>query len=1331
MKKITENIIKKKYQSNVSVWLLFTAAFIIVVFFLWYFLFYVNNNENSLIQKNFRVLTQIGENFKSRYNSFHKVVISKDIKNYLYNLDTNKNFKHKKNNIKKYFFGIEIVDTTEEYDNNYLYISELNGNIKDSIKCRIDSPKQNSDKIIDLDHVNFRISKNEFFNPLERREVFEKFIVIKKDQNNITLNEKHQLFYTSFPGSFNLTDFDSLTNDKGKLNSGIIRDILIGGIDYKLFLTQIILKNNDSYCIGGIINNDDYVSNIRSINPYLALLVLIIFILFMLSIPLIKLKMISINQQLSISDLLLSTVSIISGAFLIMLILFSLISSKEIQDDIDKNLKTFSDTISVNFINEVNKISYTLDLFKNDPDFIIVSKRLTDTNYIALNESKHIRLDESTYNYFKLIFRLNKNGDQDSIISSRKKQSSPDNYSYRKYFQESGEWKLDSNNLMLDFIVSSTSGEQLGVISKRENETVFVLTSRLNSVVETISQSGYGFCVIDKKGDVKLHSDSKRMLQENFLEETEYTTDINSALYGNTANHFSANYYGKNYSCYIQPIKDIPLYLITFFDDSYKNYLNLQTTSETFLFLSFSFFLFFLLVIGARLISYKKSELKRSFDAIDWLRPNNSKMELYKRMCQTNCISILFIFLSWYLMDAAMTIFLIYIYLVMQIAVANYYTHHLVKKSFSIEYIFSLVVLPFLVLAILFYYVIKAEVAIGPLLFFVFLLILVDYLVINHNLLNFFQSSILFSKVKKHLHFYSYLLVWLFLIIVIPVSIFYTIFFNFEAKLKVSHDLYSLAKDKAERDYIIDKFYYEYVDTLFTKNYCEPRKLEGIYHNENIIMPIDSSDFTEDSVNLTNMSLYNMLYDFKYDYDRMSTERKSLVHFIKNDSSKNFVVSNDSIYFRYRAAQVHHSNKHASEYNYYLGIASKFKISKTERIVFSFLTIILIFSLIYKLIEYTANRMFGIVIEKEKDFQHALKQHIESGNNLIVQCLTSCNSSIIEYLRSKEFSVLNYDNSGDMNPDYIDKMKKDKNKILIENFYLSFENINYDLEKLKQIKSLFEEYKEQIVLIGKLSIDKLIENINREIKITTSVHLPKSANGIQNILDSINKSTATLYASINEYTKKDNEALFKDKFDQLPVSEELNNLIKRELIELGLHEKQFENYGNVIKNVIKNEKELKSFYLKDKIILKIQELAKGHYESIWNSCTNEEKLLLNDISDNLLLNDNNKKVIQILIYKGLLKKDISVDIMNQSFRNFINEKADTEEEKEYLEIRKTGTWQNYRAPILMIALALAFFIALQKNILSDLTSILPAIIAALGLVSKVSGIFSKVNTIPN
>ena len=587
---------KEKKKLDISVWVLFTATFLIIVFFLWYFFIYVKNNEQLQIQKNFRVLTQLGENFKNRYSSYSNVIKSTDMKSVLGmneddSLIAQLNESEKKEYIKKYFFGLEAVRWKFSYDNDYVYFGRSDNLISQPITYFEDNRKR-------VDTVNFRMSKSIFFQPLERKDVFDEIIIIREDLIKDSSIDKYELFYTTFPGDIEVKNLDSLIANKSGLSSGTIGDVNILGIDYKLFMTHIKLSNNKSYFVGGVINKDKYVKDTRAINFYIALLIVIIFFTFLLSVPLIKLKVMSENQKLKVSDLLLSTMSIVIGTSFILLILFSIINYTHGKDKINTSLKNLSHSINSKLINEIKNIDSTLDIYSD-----------------SLISRKQFHLNAKTYNYFKLIFKLKPDGLQDNIITSRNKPSTVDNYSYRTYFKESGEWNLDGKKLMLDFIISSTSGEQLGVVSIKKGDSVYVITSRFYSVINTILPPGYGFCVIDGKGDVKFHSDPNRMLTENFIEETENSAELKGAIYGRLTDFYTVKYLGKNHSCYISPISTLPLHLVTFFDNSYSNSVNLQITSLTILFLFLILLLFFATVIGARLIIYRKSDLKRNLDA--------------------------------------------------------------------------------------------------------------------------------------------------------------------------------------------------------------------------------------------------------------------------------------------------------------------------------------------------------------------------------------------------------------------------------------------------------------------------------------------------------------------------------------------------------------------------------------------------------------------------------------------------------------------------------------------------------------------------------------------
>ncbi len=852
----------KNQKTDISVWLLFIAASVIVLFFLWYFFIYVNSQENILVQKSFRALTQIGNNFESRYKSYYSIVSSSDMKAMLE--QCNKDFKQTANEITKYSFGIELIDKDKPEDNNYIYLRDSTGKISKPVKYFL----SDTNRTCTSKEVNFRINKDDFFKPIERKDVFEEIIFIKV----LPPSNTNEFFYSSFKGDLQVNKLDSIAMPDKGISSGGVSDVKISGIDYKLFLTKINLYNDEVYYVGGVINKDDYVKDTRSINSYLVLLILFIFITFLLSIPLFKIKMISENQQLKVADLLLSTLSIIIGTFFILLVILSVLGYNRSNSKINSQLTGLSESIKNSFIGEIKKIDRTLDLYAGhalikgrlksgglksvklgDSTYIILKQpliigldnftrlklndsvhsddkgliitnsrnhafinyrnvlymRLHDTVYSKLENSDFIELNNQTYNYFKLIFKLNNEGWQSSIISSREKSSSSDNYSYRKYFIESGEWRLEGSRLMLDFVISSTSGEQLGVVSKRKGDTVYVITSRLNSVINTILPAGFGFCVIDSKGDVMLHSDSERMLRENFLEETRNSGNLLSAIYGNRKIHFSAKYLGKNHTCYIQPVSTLPLYLITFYDDSYNNSLNMQITSTTLIFLFFLLVLFLLQVILSRVVDYRKSGLKRNLDIIDWLRPADWKIIIYKKILLSNFLSVVLMVISYMLTNTGNTIFLIYLLVSIQVIAANFYTNKLTHELFGKKYLPGQILLSIFVLTFIFYMAVKTGADFPYLAMNGIISGLFNYLLITY------KKPVFASSKSDYKIFYSYLLSWLFVIVIAPLIIFYTKLYNYETGLDTAHTLYSYAENIARRNYDIDKFYDDYMNKSF------------------------------------------------------------------------------------------------------------------------------------------------------------------------------------------------------------------------------------------------------------------------------------------------------------------------------------------------------------------------------------------------------------------------------------------------------------------------------------------------------------------------------------
>lgn len=1295
---------KKKTNSNVNVWFLFVASSVIIIFFLWYFLIYVNGNEKLLIQKSFRVLNQVGDNLKARENSFRGLTNSKSMRKQLEDSTKNNN-----RMIKRYFSGLEIAVTSKPIDRNYFYFSKDHQTIK---HYRTIS-KIKGDSI----GVFFKINKKDFFKPIERKDVFEEIIIVKSNSTN----NKYEFVYSSFPGDLDVKNLDSLIATNKGLSSGIVKDIEISGIDYRLFMTQIQLRNNELYYIGGVINNAIYMREIRSINAYVALLLLIIFFIFLFSIPLIKLKMLSENLQLKMSDLTLSGLSIVFGAFFTLLVVLSLFSQYQREENVNNSLANLSDSIRVTFIREIEQINLTLDKLK-EVTRTKYPNVVSDKSYgHEIKTKEDFCIDSLSYKYYKLFFDLDTSGQQNTISTSRLQGvSSWDNYSFRRYFRESGEWKLDSLQIMLDFIVSNTSGEKLGVVSKRNEEFRYVITSRLYSVINTILPLGYGFCVIDKMGNVKFHSNSGRMLQENFIEESENSSDLRQAINGNLKTHFSANYVGKSHLGYIQPINSLPMYLVTFYDESYSHSLNLKTTNLTFIFSLLVLIMFFIMVIGSWLVIRKKTELNRNLDLIEFIKPTKRNIEKFRHIYITNILAIALMISACLITNPENIILIIFLFIITQIVSTYCYMNFISWNHFRKYYLMGALFPSSIMISLLLYLVFKD---LPPL--YIYQIFIFNAILIASNLIVIKLSTNIFSGLKDHTNFYIYFYSWVSLIVITPVFIFFITFNNYETKSDIAYKLYSYAKKEAVRNYEIDKFYFDNVKTPFHK-YKNSLKDKGVYYLSGFSKSYDSTGFHTNREGSVNQTLGQILFFIKPDLDKHTNERKSLVKNLPNYVNKNIEFSDESVIIKYRAEQIHYSKTDSNYTAYYRGEIETFGFSRTVRWI-SFIVVILFFCyILFKLLKFVSDKVpgssIGASLMKER-FKDEIKEHINSKNNMMIQFSSRSEKMAYDnregdkYFSKTNSTIINYTN---LKPNYSSSLKDSKSTILVKGIHLDFENPQAICEKLSIINDMAEDDKVHLTLMLDCSFARIIDENELLIDLEEDKARLKQLKSLQKILESTNNKFVHLFPPLtgNKSTSLDGK-----EFDGKSTLKQLKEIIKNELSVSDFLRKKYEqSLGNYATKIIK-EKVAKP---KEKIILKIQEYATGYYESIWEACSNSEKILLYDISDDLLLNDKNIKAIRILISKGLLTYDGYIDTMNRSFRNFIVAKFESEYEEEYMKkYASTGKWANYRAPILLIVLALAFFIALQENILTNITSILPAILAALGLITKVSGVFSK------
>ncbi|MDZ7605667.1 MAG: hypothetical protein U5K79_08780 [Cyclobacteriaceae bacterium] len=79
------------------------------------------------------------------------------------------------------------------------------------------------------------------------------------------------------------------------------------------------------------------------------------------------------------------------------------------------------------------------------------------------------------------------------------------------------------------------------------------LTSPLSSVMNTVVPDGYGFVIIDEAGKVQFHSNSRKNLMENFLDETGNNAKLKAAITNHQELPLRIQYNDNQYRAQIKP----------------------------------------------------------------------------------------------------------------------------------------------------------------------------------------------------------------------------------------------------------------------------------------------------------------------------------------------------------------------------------------------------------------------------------------------------------------------------------------------------------------------------------------------------------------------------------------------------------------------------------------------------------------------------------------------------------------------------------------------------------------------------------------------------------
>ncbi len=140
---------------------------------------------------------------------------------------------------------------------------------------------------------------------------------------------------------------------------------------------------------------------------------------------------------------------------------------------------------------------------------------------------------------------------------------------------------------------------------------------------------------------------------------------------------------------------------------------------------------------------------------------------------------------------------------------------------------------------------------------------------------------------------------------------------------------------------------------------------------------------------------------------------------------------------------------------------------------------------------------------------------------------------------------------------------------------------------------------------------------------------------------------------------------------------------------------------------------------REQILEEFGERAEGYYQGLWASCSPEEQVVLEHLAEEGLVNEKSRRVIRRLMARGFVRRDPHFRLMNETFRRFV---ISSKCKDEVLTLEKKAvpsSWDQLRGPLFTgLAATLLFFLATQQDLLDGLTASITGLAAGLPAIVK-------------
>ena len=622
-----------------NTFIVIVILFVLGTAFATYYFYYIPGNRQRLHQYGFRVLSGISANMKARNSDLLKLytnLVNGEFRDARTREDTaamKKALDALPEQVKASFS--RNTDTTRAG-------TYIKGNL---LEYHITPKKQAAIKLV--------LPVEKLIQPIigYRNELFTSYLLLKLDHGPGTM-----VYYDERLGLDNQVQPDSLLmHYRGTTFSQII-DISIQGISYKLFCFPFMM-GQERLVLGGLIRNTDYRQRLGSIPVYLVYPLIIVLLLIIISLPFLKIYLMGPYEQVKFSDLANLALAIFGGVTVITMIVIQMLLLARGYMMANTGLRTLSGQIEQSLTGEVQQIRQQMRFLDAAFLRVLQGDSIQTTHTLAVQvRSKKSRYaipltppSGQPYYNFERINWVSRTGMQRFRVqlpdTSNLYLISVKERDYYRFFAQQPGNGTDTGISLLDPVYSWSGGDfviNLVESSRIDSMALVAFSARMYSLLNTVIPPGYGFCIIDSKGKVYIHSEADRNLKENFFDEAADAGPLRDAISSRqdtTLNNVHC--YGKTHSLYIHPLSQRlvmhpvagrSFYLLTFYNNGYITPVNLRIL----LFSLVCTFFTFLLVCCWLLLHHgfsKRSLLYRDPLAarFTWIIPREADDAIYRK----------------------------------------------------------------------------------------------------------------------------------------------------------------------------------------------------------------------------------------------------------------------------------------------------------------------------------------------------------------------------------------------------------------------------------------------------------------------------------------------------------------------------------------------------------------------------------------------------------------------------------------------------------------------------------------------------------------------------